>query len=58
MQRWLVRRVAVFVAGLVLARFIPSRTARRFLILTIVPAIVAFVLERSRALRRPGGEAF
>jgi hypothetical protein len=54
---WLVRRIAIVVAGLVLARFIPNRAARRFVILTIVPAIIAFLLERGRALRRPNAES-
>jgi hypothetical protein len=42
----LLGRVGIFVTGLVLARFIPNRTARRFLLLTVAPAIVAFFLER------------
>ena len=53
----MVRRLGVFVVGLVLARFIPNRTARRFVMLAFAPAIVTFLLERGRALRRPSIEA-
>jgi hypothetical protein len=52
-----VTRLGVAVAGLVLARFIPNRTARRFVILTLAPGIVTFLLERGRALRRPSSDA-
>jgi hypothetical protein len=53
----LLRRLGIFAIGLVLARFIPNRTARRFVMITFAPAIVAFLLERGRALRRPSIEA-
>jgi len=53
----LVRRLGVFVVGLVLARFIPNRTARRFVMFAFAPAIVTFLLDRSRALRRPSIDA-
>ena len=53
----LVRRLGIFVVGLVLARFIPNRTARRFVMFAFVPAIVTFLLDRSRAFRRPGIDA-
>ena len=46
MRSTLVGRVGIFVTGLVLARFIPNRTARQFLLLTVAPATVAFLLER------------
>ena len=50
-RRRIVRRLAILTAGLVLARFIPSRKLRRLVILTIVPAAFTFLLERSRAYR-------
>jgi hypothetical protein len=49
--------VAIIVAGLVLARFIPSRRMRRFVILTIVPAAFAFLTERRRAYLERSGSA-
>jgi hypothetical protein len=42
----LLGRVGILVTGLVVARFVPNRTARRFLLLTLAPAILAFLLER------------
>ena len=53
----LVRRLGIFVVGLVLARFIPNRMARRFVMFAFVPAIVTFLLDRSRGLRRPSIDA-
>jgi hypothetical protein len=57
LRNTLVRRLGVFVVGLILARFIPNRTARRFVMFAFVPAIVTFLLDRSRAFRRPGIDA-
>ena len=53
MQERIVRRLGIFVVGLLIARFIPNRTARRLAMLTIVPAIVTFLLQRGRSFRRP-----
>jgi hypothetical protein len=53
----LARRLGVFVVGLILARFIPNRTARRFVMFAFAPAIVTFLLDRSRAFRRPAIDA-
>ena len=50
-RRRIVRRLAILIAGFVLARFIPSRKVRRLVILTIFPAAFTFLLERSRAFR-------
>ena len=57
MQERIVRRLGIFVAGLLLARFIPNRTARRLAMLTVVPVIVTFLLERGRSFRRPSPTA-
>lgn len=53
MQERIVRRLGIFVVGLLLARFIPNRTARRLAMLTVVPAIVTVLLQRGRSFRRP-----
>lgn len=57
MRKTLARRLGVFVVGLILARFIPNRTARRFVMFAFAPAIVAFLLDRSRAFGRPSIDA-
>ena len=46
MRGKLLSRIGIFVTGLILARFVPSRTARRFISLMFAPAIVTFFLER------------
>jgi hypothetical protein len=48
MRRRALKRGGMFLAGLILARFIPSRRLRRVLLLTVVPAAVGFVLDRVR----------
>jgi hypothetical protein len=52
-QDRIVRRLGIFALGLLLSRFIPNRTARRLAMLTIVPAIVTFLMQRGREFRRP-----
>ena len=54
MRSTLLGRVVIFVTGLVLARFVPKRTARSFVLLTVAPAIVAFLFERGYGRGRRG----
>ena len=50
-RRRIIVRLAILVAGFLLARFIPSRKVRRLVILTVVPAAFTFLVERGRAFR-------
>jgi uncharacterized membrane protein YfcA len=49
--RTMLQRLSMAVLGLVLARYIPSRTLRRVLRVTVIPAVVAFVLQRVQRAR-------
>jgi hypothetical protein len=49
--RTMLQRLSMAVLGFVLARYIPSRTLRRVLRVTVIPALVAFVLQRVQRAR-------
>jgi hypothetical protein len=50
-KRRLLQRTGVLVAGFVLSRYIPNRALRRLLLLTVLPAVVAFAFERAQRIR-------
>jgi len=54
--RRVLRRGAVVVLGLVLARYVPSRGLRRLLRVTVFPAVAGFLVDQGgRAIaRKPG----